>query len=400
MGIHGHLTVVPVHAPAPKLILLVGSYMGKRDYDRFGVEILTKEGLAVEVWECVTPIQGSSSLAPPPPYFPGIVRLTTVGDIAAKIEQLRHNDTVLSILGTSFAARRIHSKLSMMGTRFGVYISGSAQFGDRQPSPSQLIRRILAKFAAPRALLESLAIRMLGPALTENPSFIFLCGGTAAMDADQATTCPAVWAHQFDYDLCLEAGKLPATKPGKHIVYLDDYLPFHPDWKIVGRQPSMTAAEHYPRLTNLFKYLEESLGIPVVIAAHPRSAYESHPDFFEGRSIIRGQTHEMVRDSVCVLLSASTALNFAVVFRKPVIFISTEGIRRYYPFSRLSEKLASILGKTPVDLEQRISLDLKKELSVDEDSYRQYQERYIKRAGTPEQNSWAILARYLRPLSS
>ena len=75
-------------------------------------------------------------------------------------------------------------------------------------------------------------------------------------------------------------------------------------------------------------------------------------------------------------------------------------MRRYYPFARLIENLSKVFGKTPVNLDQTISLNLAVELAVDSEAYGRYRSAYIKCPGTPKINPWLILAGYLKNVSA
>jgi hypothetical protein len=66
----------------------------------------------------------------------------------------------------------------------------------------------------------------------------------------------------------------------------------------------------------------------VVIAAHPRANYDE--SLFEGRAIYRLATAELVRDTEFVLAHTSTAMSYAVLNGKPLVFIYTAGMAEAY----------------------------------------------------------------------
>ena len=55
---------------------------------------------------------------------------------------------------------------------------------------------------------------------------------------------------------------------------LDNYLPFHPDF---GTGSLIEPEEYYVPLCHFFDHLERKYDVRIVIAAHPRSSYETHP---------------------------------------------------------------------------------------------------------------------------
>jgi hypothetical protein len=144
--------------------------------------------------------------------------------------------------------------------------------------------------------------------------------------------------------------------------------------------------------------LEKRTGKKIVIGAHPRSQYEQHPDYFGGRLVARGKTVELVKDAAFVILHWSTAVNFAVLFRKPLLFITTNEIEES-EYSAYAIVMASAFGKRVINLNNTSAIDWDKELAVDEEAYDKYKNRYIKRDGTEELPFWQIVANYLKNLN-
>lgn len=136
-----------------------------------------------------------------------------------------------------------------------------------------------------------------------------------------------------------------------------------------------------------------------MIAAHPRSDYPGKPDCFEGRSIIQGKTASLIRDSSFVIAHSSTAINFAVLYQKPVLFITTDELQKkvsgmdiiglYIP------AIAAELGKVPVNIDHISGFCWEREMAVDADAYHRYKNNYIKKEGTPEEPMWEIFYSFI-----
>jgi hypothetical protein len=137
----------------------------------------------------------------------------------------------------------------------------------------------------------------------------------------------------FDYDLYVKARAdvAPRLVAGDYGVFLDCYLPFHSDMEFCG-YPRVEPARYYRSLNRFFELLEREYGCRVVIAAHPRACYDDAT--FAGRPMYRLVTAELVRDARFVLTHWSTALCYAVLNDKPLLFIYTDDIattyRRYH----------------------------------------------------------------------
>jgi hypothetical protein len=135
----------------------------------------------------------------------------------------------------------------------------------------------------------------------------------------------------------------------------------------------------------------------VVIAAHPKSKYEEMPDLFEGRQVIRGKTHDLVKSSKFVITSISTSVHFAVMYKKPIIFLAINPYRRN-ELDLKTTHIASQFGKSPLYWTEGASVDLEATLEMDDEKYSQYLDYYIKKQGSPKRYSWDIFADYLESL--
>jgi len=204
-----------------------------------------------------------------------------------------------------------------------------------------------------------------------------------------------IWAHTLDYDLYLDyksRSPEPAEK-GEYAVFLDEYFPLHPDFFVsgIGKNPYSDYRQYYLEINLMFKQIEAVSGLKVVIAAHPRAQYASLPDVFEGRKLIKGNTVNLVANAKLVLAHASTSLNFAVLFNKPVVFLAPEKVRGGY-YGILIRSFARNMGKKPYLLAELETIDIENEMVLDPVAYEAYRENYIKTIGSQDKHFWDIVA--------
>jgi hypothetical protein len=203
--------------------------------------------------------------------------------------------------------------------------------------------------------------------------------------------------HANDYDLTLEIKEEPDLKEA--IVFLDDGGPLHPDPIITKNKFPCTPEEYFRNLNSFFRTVEGKFGYPVVIAAHPKSNYGEMPDYFEGRKVIYSQTHRLAKSSKFVLATCSTSLNFAVIYRKPIIFLALNPTKKNILDSQIS-CLAAEFRKNPIHWTGKGSVDWDNELIINKELYSKYLATYIKKTGSPEKHIWKIFAEYLEGLRS
>ncbi|QPJ64060.1 MAG: hypothetical protein G3M78_01030 [Candidatus Nitrohelix vancouverensis] len=164
-----------------------------------------------------------------------------------------------------------------------------------------------------------------------------------------------------------------------------------PDMKLWG-----SVENYYPALCQFFSQIEEKLGGQVCIAAHPKSDHGDRPAYFGGRPVFKNQTFQMVRDCRFLITHASTAIGYAVIYRKPVVFITTNEAEKDIKFSVEIAESARSLGKAAVNIDSPLSIDWEAELQVNYPMYEEYMNSYVKKSGSENLNTWQIFSNRIK----
>ena len=114
------------------------------------------------------------------------------------------------------------------------------------------------------------------------------------------------------------------------LVFIDEYMPFHPDFKLLNID-TVPESEYYKELNLFFSCIEKKLKVQVVICAHPKAENYKTKNYFDNRKIYFNKTCEIIKASRGVISHNSTAVNFAVLSKKPIIFITSNLIKRFNP---------------------------------------------------------------------
>lgn len=130
-----------------------------------------------------------------------------------------------------------------------------------------------------------------------------------------------------DYDRVIENKSSSRIMESKYIVFLDQCLPLHPDIPICGIA-AMDADIYYAEINTFFDKVEKEIGLPVVIAAHPKALIYKKKDYYKGRLVIFGKTVELVRDSEFVFAHNSTAISYVVGFNKKLLLLTSDAMAR------------------------------------------------------------------------
>jgi hypothetical protein len=199
----------------------------------------------------------------------------------------------------------------------------------------------------------------------------------------------------FDYDVFqLEAMKQNTNSPANYCVFLDEYFTRHPDF-IALNIPLINEHSYFSHLNNFFAAVEESLNIKVVIAAHPKSEYSENP--FNGRTLIKHETSKLVAGSAFVLCHMSSSLSFAILNKKPLVFISCKEIETTLPaYHSYISFLAKYLNADFYDISENVLLREGGYKRYNEQAYENYALNYLTNGDTKNVTTKEIFIHYLR----
>ena len=381
-----------------RIIFFVVSPFNLRDYQRFGIEILQQNDFKVEVWD-ITPILLPifyNSYTPPDSFdYEGLTLFSKKNELYSKISVLKNSDFVINIIPYNFESLWIYRALSKSETDYAVFMANALP---NMHSEKLKIIFCYKKFkkmfkASPKNILNHIFQRLPFYLFGVKSAKICLAGGEKCLVHYYPTDAntEVLWAHTLDHDLYLkERNNLYVERP--IAVFIDQYIPFHSD-NIT--KPRISPDKYYSLLNKFFKLIEDQLGLEVVIAAHPRSNYENHYDYFEGRKCIRGKLVKLARECKLILAHDSAALNFANLFYKPVVFITSSELNRSFQRPLIIE-MAKYFGKKPIFIDKNENINWKFELTVNKNHYDNYRRDYIKTKHSKDLSFWQIVADRLK----
>jgi hypothetical protein len=387
-----------------RIIFLHEHHFNEYYYRIFGIQILESLGYEVEVWSFMpflTTNAYQQSLPPDRIDWKGYRVFREEREAIRELSSLGSDCIIMSGLHYTINTLRIYRTISRKEITCCSLLAMALPLGTKvvSNSLSEKIKKFTLKKAIQRLshrIFHSIPFEYLGV----RPVDIILAMGEQYFRQGYPNNekSEVLWVHFFDYDNYLKQKSLPAPADEKAGVFLDEYLPFHPDNVAFGF-PSVPYEEYFRLLRNLFDYLEKAYGVRITIAAHPRSHYEGREDLFGGRPVIRGKTAELVQQAGFVILHQSMSLNYSVLFRKPMVFITTDKVKECLIEDPTPEWLAEFFGKQVHNLNESVKIDLAGELAVDEPAYRAYQNAYIKKDGSAEMPYWEIVADRIRSIN-
>lgn len=399
-----------------KIIILFESTFTARDYQRFGVETLEQNGFKVEIWELSRILfrnaydyDVSNSPVNLKTNFKGYRLFESMKEILNEISKLDKTNLIICSLGYTVNSYFIYRAISKKGiTTYAITALSNIPYVDANNDEHLNIANYIKWFINKikkitlhrliHSIFISISQRLLGIAPI---TYSLNSGGRACYLYPKyfpiTTKTKDIMIHALDYDLYLREKEIPVSVENDLGVFLDQNLVFHPDYLFMKWAPHITENEYFPRICNFFEMLETNYNIRIVIAAHPSSSYETQGDYFSGRQVIKGKTIELVRKSRFIIAHSSFSTNYAVLFKKPIIFITTNQLNNSH-LGRLNHKLAEMLGKKSINLNEQFNIDWEFEMKVNEQKYLEYKNKYIKKQGTEELPFWQVAANHIKQI--
>jgi hypothetical protein len=384
-----------------KIVYLIEQPLDERNYDRFGIQVWIDRDWIVEIWD-LTPLafpsvwkhllESQTRFKDFAGYFP----ITSKSLLKSMFSRLGRLEYFIDFTSENFHSIRIKTALILKGSKRVIYASG----GIPVPEPSRP-PGILAKLRRISAKGPISALNMMGTLLTKKliaplikPSLTIVSGENSILAAGQSGEILRV--HSFDYDIFLRLAKCTEMPVRDYVVFIDQDVCFHSDFIFQGVPFIVTPEKYFPAICKGLSAIAEKLSVRVRIAAHPRASYKQRGiNHFEGFPVEYGKTAELIKGCRVVVCHDSTAIHFAVLFEKPMIFVTTDELIPTYE-GRSIAQVASEFGKSAVNLDRDLrAVDWRKETYVDVAKYREYRNRYIKIDGTPERQMWEVVVDHI-----
>ena len=172
------------------------------------------------------------------------------------------------------------------------------------------------------------------------------------------------YLYAFDYENLIQAKSVNDSQ-GSYYVFIDQYIPFHPD-NTVHKNIHIDPDTYYKEVGEMLDCLSETTGAKVMIASHPQANYEDK-EYFRNYEILYGKTAELVKNARFICTHFSTAAIYAVMLDKPLILLNPPCLHSIEHFQNATDKLTEITGILPVD--QIRDAEINKCMKINRENY-------------------------------
>lgn len=184
--------------------------------------------------------------------------------------------------------------------------------------------------------------------------------------------------HSMDYEVYLKTKeKNEKIISGDYYVFLDEYLPYHPDNETVGYY--INPEKYYEEVNCFLEKIKNKYGCRVIVALHPRANMEiSKQKYSSDFELRRFETAELIKDCKFVVAHFSTAISYAALFYKPLILFLTDDLMKYAEWRDMSDKYSKMFGTAIYNASDSDNIDLPDSLDINRNRYDEFIRQYVK----------------------
>lgn len=366
----------PHHAETvkKKYVLLFLHMITERDVQRFGCDTFLRRGYDVNLVCCWDTLYVNSLKTFEIGDFrnaPGVFKPQSREELEQFIDTLSPIDLILMTVPLSVGSFWIFQALDKRGLRYSCISLGAIPetFLCKKGTLLNLFKCLRMKALEAYGFVRRLVakIRLMSaigvPYLRLKAPLIFMRAGANRLafsfPAPFISLSHVIYVEGFE---CVWAksskGDVTPFIDGPYVVFLEGGIGNQPDAKILNLNPVDNIDLYFSDLQRTLSKVEKDTGLPVIIALHPKSSYSESEqrNFFGDRLAIKGESAALVKNAELVLAHYSTSISFAVIYRKPIIFLSNETFRNYqdgyyiYIFASWFDQEVIDMGE--IDLEQ------------------------------------------------
>ena len=191
----------------------------------------------------------------------------------------------------------------------------------------------------------------------------------------------------IDYNACVKALSQNTDDdlnlPDDYIVFIDEYMPYHPDGLKLGMH--IDEIMYYQEVETFLRRVSAIMGIPVMVAAHPKADYKLHSECYQGMRIIQFKTAELIKKAKFVITHLSIATSMILISRKPYLLITTDEVDRVIHANGINEDWEKDLEKKEINISNELSDDdLQYQIKQAQETGQDYYDRQIHKYKLPE----------------
>jgi len=314
-----------------KVIYIRYNPLTQKVYNDFYFNEVESIGLKVEYWDVSSLFFKTIPGVEDSSFLTKTIKFNTYKEIEEQLKSERSLDKCLFISIMSFDQLiiKLYKLLTKYNCNLGVFGRNVLPFGaNTNMSILDYLKKINIKRIS-NFIKFKLLLKYLKNGKIKKYDYVFLAGnygwrGIGRINQTDINNSIKININSDDYDVCtMLSNKIDSTN--KYILFLDEYLPLHPDTILLGIK-TIKPNDYYPELNKYFDFIEKKYGLPIIIAAHPKALEYHNKNYFNGRQVSFYQTAALTKNALFVIAHDSTSVNYPIYFNKKIHFITSDNI--------------------------------------------------------------------------
>ena len=180
--------------------------------------------------------------------------------------------------------------------------------------------------------------------------------------------------YSYDYGNYLSDKNKKRIINKKYALFIDENIIYHPD-NFNSNYPKVPATKkrYYKSLINFFLKFEKINKVKIIIALHP-TTNKKIANNFKTIKKYSNLTGRLLRDAKFVLLHSSTTKHIAAVYKKPLLFLTTNEINKSWFFNYIKQNSELFNSKiiNIDDYDEKIE-----KYKIEKDKYSKFIDNYV-----------------------
>lgn len=199
-----------------------------------------------------------------------------------------------------------------------------------------------------------------------------------------------IYIHHHDFENYLEEIKKKKERKRKYAVFLDENFVYHPDLIRNKRKNWIKPKNYFESLENFFIFFKKNFDLDVKIAAHPTT----NKVYFKKFKFYYDSTAKLVKNAEIVFLHQTTSLSYPILFRKKIIFLTSNEINKTY-LGKSIYKRANFFNRLPLNLDNELNKKIIKKYVISNSlKYDEYINLFLKHPKSLKNNFMYIFTKY------
>lgn len=334
--------------------------------------------------------------------FAGTVKIDSYKLLAAYLnKQVNENTVYISIMTFEWRVFKLYRLFTKFDLNLGVFARGVFPSNYESTKKSWIIKffrlinfkRIITFFYNK---VTSLAKKM---GFIKPYDYIFKAGeygfwGLGIGSEIDIQKAKLIEVNTVDYDQFLLHKELPLTRDEEFIVFLDQYLPYHPDAHFFGIK-TVEPERYFKEVNTFLDKLELATGKKVIISAHPKAERYKEFNPYNQRAIFFNQSNDLVKGASIVLTHASTAVCYPICYQKKIVVLVSDYLNEILPhFLVVAKSIGNACDATLISIDKYDDIQITEK--INSEKYDDFKYKYLTSIESENKLSVDIFINFLK----